>query len=151
MQCACNVHAHVKSTCMHISRLTCEPACIYRLTCQPACISRLTFTRGMSIMIESSLIYQSLRTRIEYMITRHIYPTCMHVCVCVCVCVCMSVCVCVCACVCVCVCVCDNTRCQTKARARRRVVIWLTSDLTSIVSGQTRSHLNCVGADPISI
>jgi len=35
-------------------------------------------------------------------------------------------------CVCVCECVCDNTRWQTKARAWRRVMICLTSDLTSM-------------------
>jgi len=93
---------------------------------------------------------------------------CVCVYECVCVCVCVRVCKCVrvhtvsffsekpdshgfntsvmragcmfvCVCVCLCVCVCGNTRCQTKARARRRVVIWLTSDLTSICVGTTRS------------
>ena len=39
-------------------------------------------------------------------------------------------------CVCACgwVCVCANTRCQTKARARRLVMIWLTSDLMMMIA-----------------
>jgi len=45
----------------------------------------------------------------------------------------------------VCVCVCDNTRCQTKSRARRHVVIWLTSDLTSMCVGADQEHSPLVG------
>jgi len=65
----------------------------------------------------------------------------------VCVCVGVGVCVCVCVCVCACVrvCVCDNTRCQTKARARRHVVIWLTSDLTSMCVGADQTHSPLMG------
>jgi len=52
---------------------------------------------------------------------------------------------CVCVCVCVCVCACGNTRWQTKARARRRVVIWLTSDLTSMCVGADQAHSPLMG------
>jgi len=38
-----------------------------------------------------------------------------------------------------------NTRWQTKARARRRVVIWLTSDLTSMCVGADQQHSPLMG------
>jgi len=70
------------------------------------------------------------------------------VCVYVCVCMCEYVRACVCVCMsntsvmragCVCVCVCGNTRWQT----RRRVMIWLTIDFTSmcVVADQEHSPL----------
>ena len=50
-----------------------------------------------------------------------------------------------CVCVCVCVRVCTNTRCQTKARARRLVMIWLISDLTSMCVETDQEHSPLMG------